>query len=146
MICNYLDKSFWKYILVGIINTLFGTIIMFLFYNVFHFSYWISSVSNYIFGSIISYFLNKYFTFQNKNRSIKIVFKFIINITICYLIAYGMAKPVIRIVFSDLKLSVRENLAMLTGMGIFVILNYLGQRFFAFKMHTDIKDRSNNEH
>ena len=46
------DKTFWKFILVGVANTIFGTGIMFVFYNVFHFSYWVSSASNYFFGSI----------------------------------------------------------------------------------------------
>ena len=68
---NFFDKTFWKFILVGIVNTLFGTAIMFLFYNVFHLSYWISSASNYIFGSILSYFLNKHFTFQSRDNQLK---------------------------------------------------------------------------
>ena len=63
------DKTFWKFIMVGIVNTLFGTAVMFSFYNLLHFSYWVSSAANYIFGSILSYFLNKHFTFQNKSRS-----------------------------------------------------------------------------
>ena len=78
------DKTLIKFAIVGVINTIFGMSIMFAFYNLLHFSYWISTASNYIFGSILSYFLNKYFTFQNKERSLKIVLKFIINIAICY--------------------------------------------------------------
>ena len=58
------DPTVYRFILVGIVNTLFGTAIMFVFYNVFHLSYWISSASNYFFGSILSYFLNKSFTFR----------------------------------------------------------------------------------
>jgi hypothetical protein len=69
------DRTFWKFILVGVVNTLFGTAIMFVFYNVLHLSYWISSASNYVFGSILSYFLNKYFTFQNKSKSWRTVGK-----------------------------------------------------------------------
>ena len=54
--------------MVGVINTLVGTGLMFILYNVFSVNYWISSASNYIVGSIVSYFLNKYFTFKNKER------------------------------------------------------------------------------
>ena len=39
MLRKLLDKTFWKFILVGVVNTLFGTGIMFLFYNVFHLGY-----------------------------------------------------------------------------------------------------------
>lgn len=127
------DRTFWKFILVGIANTLFGTGIMFVFYNVLHLSYWISSASNYIFGSILSYFLNKHFTFQSKDRSPRSILRFAVNITVCYLIAYGAAKPLIRHLFSGFASSLQDNIAMLAGMCIFVMLNYCGQRFFVFR-------------
>ena len=41
-----LDGTVIRFIIVGVVNTLFGTAIMFVFYNVFHLSYWISSASN----------------------------------------------------------------------------------------------------
>ncbi len=133
MIRKFLDITFLKFVLVGVINTLVGTAVMFLCYNALHFNYWFSSAMNYVIGSIVSYFLNKYFTFQNKEHSWKIVAKFIINITICYLVAYGVAKPLAARVLSGQTVTIQENGAMLTGMVLFVILNYLGQRFFAFK-------------
>ena len=133
MIKKWLDRTFWKFILVGIINTIVGTSVMFLCYNAFHLNYWVSSAMNYIIGSIVSYFLNKYFTFQNKQRSWKIVIKFIINISVCYLIAYGVAKPLVARILSGQSVTIQENGAMLVGMCLFVGLNYLGQRFFAFK-------------
>lgn len=128
-----IDKTFIKFIGVGIINTVFGTSIMFISYNLLQFIYWVSSAANYILGSILSYFLNKYFTFQNKEKSVKLVLKFILNITICYLIAYGVAKPVVKFLLHNMSKNVQENCAMLCGMGLFVILNYLGQRFGVFK-------------
>ena len=133
MIKKLLDRTFWKFILVGIINTIVGTSVMFLCYNAFHLNYWVSSAMNYIIGSIVSYFLNKYFTFQNKQRSWKIVIKFIINISVCYLIAYGVAKPLVARILSGQSVTIQENGAMLVGMCLFVGFNYLGQRFFAFK-------------
>lgn len=132
-VTRFFDKTFWKFILVGVANTLFGTGIMFLFYNVFHFSYWVSSASNYLFGSILSYFLNKFFTFQNKDNSPRTVVRFALNITLCYLLAYGMAKPAVRWVLSGASVVVQDNLAMVAGMCLFVALNYCGQRFFVFR-------------
>ena len=125
--------TFIKFVIVGLINTLVGTAVMFAAYNVLHLSYWISSAANYVVGSICSYFLNKYFTFQNKDKSPVIVFKFIINITLCYLIAYGVARRLILLLLSDFSVKWQDNIAMICGMGLFVILNYFGQRFFAFK-------------
>ena len=50
-----LDATFWKFVLVGIVNTLVGTTVMFVVYNALHLSYCISSASNYIIGSIVEY-------------------------------------------------------------------------------------------
>lgn len=130
---KFFDVTFWKFIIVGVVNTLFGTGIMFLFYNVFHLSYWISSASNYFFGSILSYFLNKYFTFKSRTNTGKTMVRFVVNISLCYLIAYGGAKPLARWVLSGASVTLQENMAMLAGMCFFVALNYIGQRFFVFK-------------
>lgn len=129
---NITDKTFFRYIMVGIANTVFGTAIMFIFYNVFHFSYWVSSASNYFFGSILSYLLNKYFTFRFHEKGWASLWRFILNILICYLIAYGIAKPLMKWLLYDCSKTVQENIAMLTGMCLFVLLNYLGQRYFTF--------------
>lgn len=128
-----LDKTFFRFILVGIINTFFGSAIMFGLYNLAGCSYWISSIANYCLGSILSYFLNKYFTFQYREKSLKILIKFVINISICYALAYGLAKPLMSLLLQNMEQKVQENVALFVGMGLFVILNYLGQRYFAFK-------------
>ena len=130
---NMLDITFWKFVMVGVINTLVGTGVMFAVYNLLHLSYWVSSASNYVVGSIVSYFLNKYFTFQNKEKSWKQLGMFVINITICYLLVYGMAKPVVSWILHNQSKSVQENLSMLVGMGAFVVFNYVGQRLVVFK-------------
>lgn len=133
MLKKLLDKTFWKFILVGVANTLFGTAVMFLCYNLLHLGYWVSSAANYVFGSILSYFLNKYFTFQNKEKGVRVILRFVVNITACYLVAYGVAKPLAAWALSGMSRTVQENGAMLAGMCLFVMLNYLGQRFFAFR-------------
>ena len=129
---RFFDKTFWKFILVGIVNTLFGTGVMFVFYNVFHLSYWISSASNYFFGSILSYLLNRMFTFQSGETTAKTLPRFVINISLCYGLAYGMAKPVVSHLLSGFTRNIQENAAMLAGMCLFIGFNYMGQRFFVF--------------
>lgn len=128
----FYDKTFLKFIIVGIINTIVGTAIMFILYNAFGFSYWFSSSMNYVIGSIVSFFLNKYFTFNSKTFSFKEVVLFIINIAVCYLIAYGFAKWIILYIMSDYSLKIQENTAMVVGMVLFTMLNYLSQRFIVF--------------
>lgn len=128
-----LDASVVKFLLVGVLNTLVGTGIMFLLYNLAGCPYWPSVCANYLCGGILSYFLNKYFTFQNKERSLAQVGRFIVTVAACMLIAYGLAKPAVRWALSGAGEKVQENVAMLVGMGLYTVLNYFGQRFFAFK-------------
>ena len=133
LISKFFDRTFLKFLIVGVINTLVGTAVMFGCYNLLHFGYWVSSAANYVVGSIVSYFLSKYFAFRVKERSIRFVVRFIINITICYLLAYGIAKPLAAHILSSMPANIQENGAMLVGMCLFVALNYIGQRFFAFR-------------
>jgi len=131
-------NTFIKFILVGVVNTLVGTTIMFVFYNVFHLSYWISSASNYFFGSICSYLLNKHFTFQYKEKGFYSLFRFTFNILVCYLLAYGIALPIMQYLLTDYSKVIQENVSMAVGMCLFVVFNYFGQRFFAFRKHSSV--------
>jgi len=133
MKCGIWDWTILKFLIVGVVNTVFGTIVMFSLYNLAGCSYWISSAANYILGSILSFFLNKYFTFRNKERSWGQVVRFTVNIAACYLVAYGVARPAVRMLLSGQSVSIQENAAMLVGMCLFTGLNYFGQRLFAFR-------------
>lgn len=130
---KWLDIRFLKFMVVGVVNTVVGTAVMFVMYNVFHQSYWISSASNYVVGSILSYFLNKYFTFESKKKSLSQVLKFVLNISLCYLVAYGIAKPAVTWMLQGQQGALRDNLAMVIGMVLFTLLNYIGQRAYVFK-------------
>ncbi|MCI8321095.1 MAG: GtrA family protein [Dorea sp.] len=122
-----------KFLIVGVINTLVGTSVMFLCYNILHTGYWAASALNYIIGSIVSYFLNKYFTFKSGRKSVREVLCFVLNITVCYGLSYGVAKPCVHYVLQGYSVAVRDNAAMFAGMCLFVVLNYFGQRFVVFR-------------
>lgn len=129
----FFDKTMLRFLMVGVVNVTVGAGTMFLLYNLAGCSYWMSSAANYIVGGIVSFFLNKYFTFQNKERSWKQVVKFIVLVAVCYFIAYGLAKPMALWALSSQPLNIQENVAMCIGTCLYTLLNYLGQRFFAFK-------------
>ena len=132
---NVFDKTFLTFLIVGVVNTLFGTMIMFVLYNAFGCSYWFSSFCDYFFGSILSYYLNKHFTFHYQGTDWKSIFRFILNIVVCYLIAYSLALNLTRYALESMHFSkvIVENIAMLVGTVLFMVINYLGQKFFAFK-------------
>ena len=138
---SLLDPTLFRFILVGLVNTAVGYGVMFGLYNLAGLhtwgdtGYWISSAANYVVGSIVSFFLNKHFTFRNREKGSGVVIRFVVNISVCYLLAYGLAKPAVSWALGGMGLSeqLQGNLTMLFGSGLFVLLNYFGQRFFAFR-------------
>ena len=132
---KWIDGTLLRFLLVGVINTLVGCGTMFLLYNLAHWSYWASSAANYIVGGIVSFFLNKHFTFKSKEKGKAVVIRFVINIAVCMVLAYGIAQKCVELALAETFLSeqLRGNISMLAGMCLFVVLNYFGQRFFAFR-------------
>ena len=114
------DPTFFRFIVVGCINTLVGYGVMFGLYNLAGLhtwgdaGYWISSAANYIVGSVVSFFLNKHFTFRNQEKGVGAVMGWLLG-------GIGLSDQL------------EGNLTMLAGSGLFVVLNYFGQRFFAFR-------------
>ncbi len=135
------DKTLLRFLLVGVLNTLVGNGLMFLLYNLIHLGYWPSSAIGYILASIMSYCLNKRFTFRSQESGWKPALRFAANIAVCYCLAYGLAQPLARLALSGQSVAARENVAMLLGMCLFTGLNYLGQRFFAFRQGEEKRPR-----
>lgn len=134
---KFFDPSMLRFLLVGVVNTLVGAGIMFLLYNLAGCSYWLSSAANYIVGGVVSYFLNKYYTFKNNERSWRQVLRFALNVAVCWLLAYGIAKPLALRLLAGFDEKLQTNAAMLAGLCLYTALNYLGQRFFAFRAKED---------
>ena len=132
ILSSFFDATFLKFILVGVVNTLVGTAVMFFCFNVLAWSYWVSSALNYMVGSILSYLLNKRYTFQQKGNDWHTVWKFIVNVSVCYVLAYGLAKPFVAWLLSGVTTNIQGNAALFVGMVLFVGFNYIGQRFWAF--------------
>lgn len=132
MMLNLIDKITIKFVVVGIINTILGISLMFIFYNLLNFSYWFSTSLDYFFVSIFSFYANKYFTFKSNNTNLREKIYFIINICTCYIISYSISVKISNILLANRPIEIQENFAMALGMCICTILNYLGQRYFVF--------------
>ena len=126
------DKSFPKFMAVGVINTLISLVLMFLLEKL---GYWPSTIIAYLAGACVSFFLNKNFTFKSHENTFTAVLKFALSVAVCYVIAYALAKPVAgwALNYTQLSNRWRERIAKLFGMGLYTLINYFGQRFFAFK-------------
>ena len=127
--------------MVGVINTLMGWGIMAVLYNLIHMNYWLSSGISYFIGSVFSYHANAKLTFKVEERDKWLPWRFALNIIVCYLIAFSVAKPLTARVLDAIGLSsggrisvaLLENIAMVCGMCIFIVMNFFGQKLFVFR-------------
>lgn len=127
--------------MVGVVNTLMGWGIMAVLYNLIHMNYWLSSGISYFIGSVFSYHANAKLTFKMENKDKWLPWRFALNIIVCYLISFSVAKPLVArlIEFAGLThgggLSQKlfENIAMICGMCIFIVMNFFGQKLFVFR-------------
>ena len=131
------DIKMWKFLLVGGLNTLVGEGLSYLLIFLTDLNLWWATAIPTVLASVMSYFLNKYFTFQNTEKGWKPVFRFALNIAVCYGLAYGIAIPLMQLALSGMEETMAKVIAKTLGACLFVGFNYLGQRFFAFKTTTN---------
>lgn len=129
---EWFDPLFWRFVLVGLANTLIGNGLGFLLINLTPMGVWASTAISYTLASVASYFLNKHFTFRHAESGWRPMVRFATNIAVCWVVAYGIAEPVTLHLMSAANPNLRENVSMLVGMVLFMILNYLGQRLLVF--------------
>lgn len=127
------DASLLRFLLVGVGNTLLSAVLMFLLEGL---GYWPSTAIAYVAGAVMSFFLNRSFTFRSDEVIWKAALKFAVNVAVCYAVGYGLARlliPPSAPGLTALPSIWRERLSKLLGMCLYTGLNYLGQRFFAFR-------------
>lgn len=129
---KFLNASIPKFLLVGVGNTLLSAVLMFLLEGL---GYWPSTAIAYVAGAVMSFFLNRKFTFRSEEDFGKSALKFAVNVAVCYVLAYAIAQPLGGLVLGAVGLEGvwLERLTKIGGMGLYTVLNYFGQRFFAFK-------------
>ena len=132
-VMKLIDVKLVKFLIVGVVNTAIGAGVMFVLYNLVHCSYWVSSACNYIVGGVVSFFLNKYFTFKNTQKSLRQIGLFVFNLAVCYIAAYVLAKWMIYRMLANQSENMKDNIALFLGMCFYTGLNYIGQRLVVFK-------------
>ena len=138
---SLIDEKTWKFLLVGVLNTIVGNGLSFLLLNIVAWNAlglatWdveIASGISTVLASVMSYFLNRYYTFQYKGKDKTVMLRFAVNIAVCYVLAYVVATPLIEKILSGMGEWICKNGAMFGGMCLFVAFNYVGQRYFTFR-------------
>jgi putative flippase GtrA len=129
-------NSFFRFALVGIINTAVGLSIIFILMNAFHLSYWLSTTIGTAIGALLSFLLNRKFTFGSSVSFQKGAPLFFIIILLAFFGSYSLGEWLaeqMTIPFPlPLSLS-RKDIAVFIGACIYTLSNYFGQKFIVFR-------------
>ena len=120
------DKTFLRFIVVGIINTIIGYTIIMLLFHLISLSYTLSYFLSYIVGIIISFFLNRKFVFFSQNKKLKEFIKFLF----AFIVSYSTSYLGLYLIVENHLLN--TNIAFFAGMVIYSILFYLLNRYLTF--------------
>ncbi|HGZ71158.1 MAG TPA: GtrA family protein [Nitratifractor sp.] len=127
MIRKIFDKTFLRFVGVGIINTLIGYATILFFFHIIGLNYSYSYFISYVIGIIISFFLNRRLVFFSNNNKVKEFIKFLIAFGISYIVSYIGLYLIVENRLID------TNYAFFAGMVIYSTLFYLLNRFVTFR-------------
>ncbi|WP_223837241.1 GtrA family protein [Paenibacillus oceani] len=139
------DRTFLRFLLVGVLNTIVGLSSIAFFLNVVHAGYWASTFLGNTIGAVVSYFLNKRFTFRSNTSIRSSLWKYFLITFICYGLSYGAGLAggrLLAAVFPGFSAKLLENLSALFGTGLYTIMNYLGHKIFTFRPSGTVAQRA----
>ena len=142
------DRAFALYLVVGVLNFIFCTALMFFLYNVCGVSEHVAPVVNYGLGSLIWYLGCKFIVFPGHDTTFQLIVRFAVEVVICYVISYYvLAEPLARWALPQEDIyevftfgggaKVTANCEMAIGAVAYALINYFGQRFFVFSERFD---------
>lgn len=138
------DRTLALYVIIGVLNFIVCTLLMFILYNAFGTSRHVAPIVNYGLGSVIWYVCCRYIIFPNRETTKHTLTRFVLAVALCYLISYYTVSPmiagwmlksesVVRFFAFTGRDSARDNCEMSVGALVYALGNYFGQRYFVFK-------------
>ncbi|WP_157351565.1 GtrA family protein [Aliarcobacter butzleri] len=118
----------YRYLIVGIINTLISFVLIVVFYKWLNFSYNLAYLFGYLIAYLNSFVMNKVFTFKSKNYWKKEFIGFTLVFFISYIVSYLILYILVEI------LSLEKFLGIIFSMIIYTIVSYiLNKKIFKIK-------------
>lgn len=155
---HMVDRTLIYYLIIGILNFLFCTALMFLLFNVCGFSDHIAPLFNYGLGSLIWYVACRYVLFPGHKSTWQQMLRFVAEVLVCYLLSYYVIAPLasdallrsaqVRARFSfggNEPEMIRGNCEMTVGAIAYALINYFGQRYFVFSERFEHHRRNRRE-
>ncbi len=117
----------YRFIIVGIFNTVIGVSIIYACYNFLHINYKISNILGYACGLINSFIWNKRWTFKSKKDPKLEIFLFFLMFGVSY------ALNLIGVIICVERLMINPNIAQLIGIAFYTSSNFFGNKYITFR-------------
>lgn len=131
------DKSLMTFAIIGGINTIISMSGSFALNNYLQWSLFASTAVMFAATSVISFYFNRKFSFKSNAPLGRSIARFSTVITICFLLSYSLTNLVLPRIRESLFPNMSDMLysffAIIGIQVIFTLLNYIGQRLWAFK-------------
>jgi putative flippase GtrA len=121
-------KQFFRFLTVGVFNTLLGYCVIFTCMYLAHMSPETSNVAGYAVGVVASYILNRKYTFQSKQKRRNEIVRFLTAFVIAY--AANFATLIILIH----RMGIRESTSQVLAGFIYVVASFIMNKHYAFKV------------
>jgi putative flippase GtrA len=124
---------FFKYLGVGVINTLVGLTSILLLFNIIHLNYWAATFLGNLIGIIVSFFLNKRYTFKYKGKNRSSLVKFLLVSLISYIISYTLGYYMDSFIKESIPhVGIAENTVIIFSSGIYTVIGFFGHKKVTF--------------
>ncbi|WP_042353841.1 GtrA family protein [Bacillus rubiinfantis] len=135
MYLRLVNNSFFRFLAVGLVNTLVGLSLMFVLLHGIGLSYWVSTFTGNAVGAGVSFLLNKSFTFKSNVPLQTGLPRFCVIIMICYISSFYCSERIMEVVGDARAFGIVDvqTGAVLLGSAIYTISNYLGQKYLVFR-------------
>lgn len=150
-----IDRTFFAYVGLGFANFLVCTSLMFVLYNEFGVGRHVAPLINYGLGSVNWYLISRFLLFRNSRTTFAQILRFVSEVALCYVLAYYVISPLVCLLLERWPWLMRllaglggsgkagGNCQMAVGAASYALLNYFGQRYYAF---SDRFGRHQNAH
>lgn len=140
-----IDRSFFRFLLVGVFNTIVGLGMIALLLHVAGIGYWASTFIGNAVGALVSYMLNRRFTFRSNAKVAGSMWRFLLVTLACYGLSYGtglVAGNLLAAALPRFPADRVHDAATLLGTGLYTITNYLGHKYFSFRANAPVRGQA----
>ncbi len=131
------DRSLLIFLIIGGLNTIISMAGSFALNNYAHWPLFWSMVFMFATCSVPSFYFNRKYSFQSKAPLAQSILRFSTLVTVCFLVSYGLNYLVVPWMYTHWFPGIHPlfySAIRIVGIqAVFTILNYMGQRLWAFK-------------